>query len=145
MRYVPTNLEETQKIAEDFVSSITPFSDKAFVIGLYGDLGAGKTSFTQAVGKKLGVKDVVTSPTFVIEKIYPLEGQKFSHLIHIDTYRLEKSEELLKLGWNEILKDGGNIILVEWADKVSDIMPEHVKISLKSPDSGEEREIEIEG
>lgn len=144
MKYDPQNLEETQKIAGDFAEKLSPLESEAVVVGLYGDLGAGKTSFTQAVAKKLGVKDVITSPTFVIEKIYDLEGQKFSKMIHIDAYRLEKSEELLKLGWRDITADKNNLILIEWPERVADIMPKHVKVSLKTLDSGEAREINIE-
>jgi tRNA threonylcarbamoyladenosine biosynthesis protein TsaE len=144
MKYLPKSLNETQKIAEEFVTGLVPLADKATVVGLYGDLGAGKTSFTQGVAKALGVDDAVTSPTFVIEKIYELVEKQFTHLIHIDAYRLEKSEELLHLGWKEIISDKNNLILIEWPERVLDIMPEHIKIYLKTQDSGETREIEIE-
>lgn len=144
MKYNPQNLEETQRIAQDFAEKLSPLEDGALVVGLYGELGAGKTSFTQAVAKKLGVKDVITSPTFVIEKIYDLEGQKFSKLIHIDAYRLEKSEELLKLGWRDITADKNNLILIEWPERVADIIVKHMKVSLRTLDSGEAREINIE-
>lgn len=144
MIYKPQNLEETQKIAADFIAGLASLPDRACVVGLYGNLGAGKTSFAQAAAKKLGVKDLVTSPTFVIEKIYDLQDQAFTHLIHIDAYRLEKSSELEHLGWKEIIADKNNLILIEWPENVADIMPLHVKVSLKTLDSGEAREIEIE-
>ncbi len=143
MIYRPSNLLETQKIASDFVSELSPKEDSAFVVGLYGNLGAGKTSFTQGVAKALGVDETVTSPTFVIEKIYELTNQKFTHLIHIDAYRLEKSEELLNLGWKNIISGKNNLILIEWPERVADIMPEHTKIILETLDSGESRKIEI--
>lgn len=142
MKFVAKNLEETQKIASDFVSDLKPLTEKAVVVGLYGNLGAGKTSFTQGVAKALGVEDTVVSPTFVIEKIYELKDKKFEHLIHIDSYRIEKSEELLHLGWNEIISDPKNLILIEWPEQVSDIMPEHIQIKF-SHTAEEEREIEI--
>lgn len=142
MIYTSKSLEETQKIAEDFVSNLSPLSDKALVVGLYGNLGAGKTTLTQSIAKLLGVSETVTSPTFVIEKIYELVDQKFTHLIHIDAYRLEKSEELLHLGWKEINADKNNLILIEWPERVGDIMPEHIKINLRHV-SENEREIEI--
>ncbi len=144
MKYTPQNLEETQKIAADFALALVPDPNSAKVIGLYGNLGAGKTSFTQAFAKALGVEEVVTSPTFVIEKIYDLAGQKFTRLIHIDAYRLEKSEELLKLGWKEVISDRDNIVIIEWPDRVSDIMPPHTKIALVAMDTGESREVEID-
>src|SRR3989344_6327977 len=110
MEYVSNSLEETQKIARDFVSNIKERKTGATVVGLYGDLGAGKTSFAQGVSKALGISDTVVSPTFVIMKVYELDPEfqrsdlkedskaqtlgKFTHLIHIDAYRIEKSSEL---------------------------------------------------
>lgn len=142
MKYISNSTEETQKIASEFVSNLST-KEKAVVCGLYGNLGAGKTSFTQAVAKELGVSENITSPTFVIEKIYELENKKFTHLIHIDAYRLESSQELLSLGWEKIIDDKNNLILIEWPEKVADIMPEHIKISLKVLDNPESREIDV--
>lgn len=144
MRHTTNSIEETQKVAEDFVNSLSAYSDRAMVVGLYGNLGAGKTTFTQALAKFVGVSDTVTSPTFVIEKIYELTNQKFTHLIHIDAYRLESSEELVRLGWKEIISDKNNLILIEWPEKVIDIMPEHIKVSLNGLENSNSREIEIE-
>lgn len=98
MKYISHSIEDTQKIANDFVSKLYTKDSGATVVGLSGDLGAGKTAFTKCIAKSLGVEDTVTSPTFVIEKIYELQNQKFTHLIHIDAYRLDKSDELLNLG-----------------------------------------------
>ena len=128
MKYISNNLEETEKIANDFLSRLSPNSNKAIVVGLYGELGVGKTTFAQGLANAMGVKDNVTSPTFVLEKIYELINQKFAHLIHIDAYRLEKSQELLHLGWQEIISDHRNLVLIEWPEKVADIMPDHIKI-----------------
>ena len=144
MKYETHNLEETQKIADDFILNLLPFSGRAVVVGLYGNLGAGKTAFSKCVAKSLGVEDTVTSPTFVIEKIYELVNQKFTHLIHIDAYRLEKSSELLHLGWEEIITDSKNLILIEWPENVADIMPKHIRISLKPLKNQDSREIEIQ-
>ena len=143
MKYISNSLEETQKIADDFIKNISPKSDSAFVVGLSGNLGAGKTAFTKCIAKGLGVEETVTSPTFVIEKIYELENQKFSHLIHIDAYRLESGEELLSLGWQRIISDSQNLILIEWPEKVSSVMPEHTKMSLNALEVVGRHEIEI--
>lgn len=128
MLFTSKSLSETEKIAQDFLSKI--YSHKisqktAVVVALSGDLGSGKTTFTQSVAKILRVEETVTSPTFVIEKIYELTNQKFKHLIHIDAYRIEKSDELLHLGWNEIVSDPGNLILIEWPERVADIIPKN--------------------
>jgi tRNA threonylcarbamoyladenosine biosynthesis protein TsaE len=144
MKLISYSLEDTEKIARDFVHDLKPKSEGAKVIGLYGNLGAGKTTFTQSVAKALGVGETITSPTFVIEKIYELENQKFTHLIHIDAYRIEKSEELISLGFQNIVSDKNNLILIEWPEKIADIMPKHTKISLNPLENENSREIEVE-
>jgi tRNA threonylcarbamoyladenosine biosynthesis protein TsaE len=143
MKYKTTSLDETQSVALDFISKIRKSEKDATVIGLYGDLGAGKTSFTQGLAKALGVLENVVSPTFVIEKIYQLENSVFEHLIHIDAYRIEKSEELLNLGFKKIITDPKNLIVIEWPDRISDILPEHTRINFGHI-SENEREIEIQ-
>lgn len=144
MKHISNSIEETEKIAKQFVSQLTQKENAANVVGLYGNLGAGKTAFTKCVAKVLDVDDSITSPTFVIEKIYELKNKVFTHLIHIDAYRLEKSDELLHLGWHEIISDPKNLILIEWPEKVADIMPEHIKITLKPLENPDSREIEID-
>ncbi len=144
MKYLLKNLEETEKIAQDFVHGLKPNPESATVVGLYGELGAGKTFFTQAVAKAFRVEEQVVSPTFVIEKIYELRDQDFSHLIHIDAYRLDNSKELLNLGWEKITADPKNLILIEWPEKVSEIMPKHVKIAIKHQKNESERELAID-
>lgn len=144
MKHTSHSLEETQRIAEDFLTNLSPLPDGALVVGLYGNLGSGKTAFTKCIANSLEVGDTVTSPTFVIEKIYELKNKMFTHLIHIDAYRLEKSSELLHLGWNEIIADPKNLILIEWPEKVAEIMPKHIKISLKPLENETYRDIEIE-
>jgi tRNA threonylcarbamoyladenosine biosynthesis protein TsaE len=99
---------------------------KATVVGLQGDLGAGKTHFAQNLGKVMGVERM-PSPTFSIMNIYPVEWQGFKKLIHIDAYRLESEDELAKLGWAELLADPANLILVEWPERVEGLMPKEAK------------------
>ncbi len=117
------SLEETQKIASDFALGLTP-GERATVVALGGDLGAGKTAFVQALALHFGVPETVTSPTFVIEKIYKLGRSDFSHLIHIDAYRIADSSELAHLGWADITADPKNIICVEWPERIASILPE---------------------
>jgi len=149
------NLEETKTFAQDFITNLSPVGDRATVVGLYGDLGAGKTSFTQSLAEVCGVRETVASPTFVIMKIYELNGKEsksssnfypltsvFMHLIHIDAYRLEKSEEMLRLGWQDIISNKENLVLVEWPERIIGIMPPHIKIELKHV-SNNEREVTV--
>lgn len=116
---------------------------KAVVIALEGDLGAGKTTLTQEIARQLGVKENVISPTFVIMKRYGVIDEKFKNLIHIDAYRLTKSEELIKLGWSELLNNKNNLIIIEWPEHVPECIPETaLKIKL-SNQGDEERDIEF--
>lgn len=122
-------LEQLQKSASTFVQRLQPLRGRATVVGLYGDLGAGKTTFTQSVAKALGVDTPVSSPTFLIFKRYTLHDSRYTSLVHIDAYRLKTSDELRKLRFDELLADPGNLILVEWADKVTDLLPkDHQKL-----------------
>lgn len=132
---ISKSLEETQRIAKEFVENLlsgkVPKS-RAFIVAMHGDLGSGKTTFVKAVAKEFGIENTVTSPTFVIEKIYKLESQVFDNLIHIDAYRLEEGGELKNLGWEEISKNSKNIIFIEWPSNVSDIIPKNAQeISFK--------------
>lgn len=128
MKIISKSLEETENIVREFIDKeFVVDKDSALIVGLYGDLGSGKTAFTQAVAKCLGVKETVTSPTFVIEKIYKLDNKNFDHLIHIDAYRLKSGEELLHLGWEEIAKNPKNIIFIEWPEIVTEILSDNIK------------------
>lgn len=122
MKHAGLTIAETQKTALHFVASLKPHRNSAFVVGLSGDLGSGKTTFVKFLGEALGVRETITSPTFVIEKIYKLSGQKFKHLIHIDAYRLTSGKELLVLGWNEIACAPENLIFIEWPECVADVI-----------------------
>lgn len=106
------NLKDTKDFAKRFAKSLCGGK----TILLYGDLGAGKTTFTQCLAKELGVKDVVTSPTFNIVKEY---DTKYGKLYHFDMYRLEDESELQEIGAEDILyKNENDIVIVEWPDKV---------------------------
>jgi tRNA threonylcarbamoyladenosine biosynthesis protein TsaE len=99
--------------------------DTATVIALKGELGSGKTTLTQEIAKILKVKESVISPTFVIIKKYKVEDKFFRHLIHIDAYRLNNSEELRKLGWQEIFENKTNLIIIEWPEQVPECIPKN--------------------
>ena len=157
-------MEDTKKAAFELIEKISPKKNKVFVVGLYGDLGTGKTTFMKGLAKSFGINETIQSPTFVIMKIYqtsppsPLsfirrEGKEnesslgnkvFKHLIHIDAYRIEKSLELINLGWEEIIRDPKNLICVEWPERIADIMPEHIKIKFEHLEDENQRKITIE-
>ena len=127
MNYLSKSLEETGQIAKNFLETIYSIGDSSVVVALEGNLGAGKTAFTQEVGKILGVAENMNSPTFVIEKIYSIDWKGFRNLIHIDAYRLEKDSELLHLGWEEITREQENLVFLEWPENVASIIPESAR------------------
>lgn len=127
------------RVAAQYASMhIAPSKDGATVVALSGELGAGKTTFAQAMAAELGVQEAVASPTFVIEKIYALSNQKWQRLIHIDAYRLHDAKELRAIGWDEIVADPGNLILIEWPEHIPDLVPpsaRRVAITIQESDT----------
>ena len=93
---------------------------RGVVIALHGDLGAGKTTFVQALAAALGVDRPVTSPTFTLVGEYPLPGGR--RLVHADLYRLKPGTDLESLGLDEYL-DSGSIVAIEWAERALDALP----------------------
>ena len=101
---------QTQALAEALAGLCRPGD----VVVLAGEMGAGKTAFTQGFARGLGVTDPVTSPTFTIVREYP--GERLN-LHHLDVYRLEQIREVLELGVGEML-DEDAVMVVEWGDAV---------------------------
>ncbi|OGG58688.1 tRNA (adenosine(37)-N6)-threonylcarbamoyltransferase complex ATPase subunit type 1 TsaE [Candidatus Kaiserbacteria bacterium RIFCSPHIGHO2_02_FULL_49_16] len=135
MRKQSLTLETLAKLAVEFAGHLSPKKDRATVVALFGDLGAGKTAFAKALARAYGIEDDVTSPTFVIEKIYTPAKGPFSRLIHIDAYRLNSAHDLEVLGWDELLQAPSNLILVEWPENVERAIPSDAyRISLEYVD-----------
>ncbi|MEO8638256.1 MAG: tRNA (adenosine(37)-N6)-threonylcarbamoyltransferase complex ATPase subunit type 1 TsaE [Candidatus Taylorbacteria bacterium] len=121
------SLEELQEVARSILSGIKPRKRGATVFALSGDLGSGKTAFVKIAGKYFGIKETITSPTFLILKSYKLVANSFKLLHHIDAYRLEKGEELMRLRFGELLNDPKNIIFIEWSEHVANVVPKYAK------------------
>lgn len=113
--------KETQKLAGLILAGLIKKSpkNKALVLALSGNLGSGKTTFVQGLAGALGIKKRITSPTFVILK-------KFGNFYHIDAYRLNKPEEILGLGFQEIIANPKNIVAIEWPEKIKKFLPEEI-------------------
>lgn len=110
------NPEQTAAIAGQLAGLLMPGD----LLLLQGDLGAGKTAFTQGLAKALGARSAVTSPTFVLVNIHPTEAG--FDLVHADVYRLERLSEVADLGLAE-MADDGSVVVVEWGDRVAAALP----------------------
>ncbi len=95
----------------------------ARVIALTGELGGGKTTFVQGFARGLRITERVLSPTFVILKKFEVAASEFSFFYHLDCYRIQGKKDILALGFQEIISEPGNIVVVEWAEKLEDILP----------------------
>lgn len=118
--YISNNPEETFAIAKELVSTLKGGE----VLALFGNLGAGKTAFTQGLAVGLGVKEIVNSPTYTIMKLYGANRGLIKQLCHVDAYRLNSSQELDDIGISEYFEKIDTISVVEWADKIKDLLPD---------------------
>jgi len=130
MRLKTKSDKETRKLGEKLASQFIE-SEKnrsgALIVSLEGDLGAGKTTFTQGLAKGLSITNWIKSPTFILmreHKIINMPG--LETLYHIDCYRLNKPKSLFDIGLKDILDDPKNIVLIEWADKLADYLPKNI-------------------
>lgn len=134
MEHISRKIEDTEKLANGYLASLLKQnSEKAMVVGLYGNLGTGKTAFSKAVARVLGIKRKVNSPTFVIIKKYKIPKNsiynKYKYFIHMDAYRLKNERELARLGWNEIISNKEHLVFIEWPEQIKKAMPKgHKKI-----------------
>ena len=129
MKYITENPKDIEILAKKFLENIKVNKNKSTIITLSGDLGAGKTTFVQNIGKILGIKNKIVSPTFVLMKRYSLKENQFKNLYHIDAYRLEGKnieKELKILGFEEIIKNPKNIVFIEWPEILGKNLPKKV-------------------
>jgi tRNA threonylcarbamoyladenosine biosynthesis protein TsaE len=129
MRSVSKSLSQTGEIALAFLDELSPQKNKAVIVALFGDLGAGKTAFVKKCAEHFGIAETIISPTFIIEKIYKIprgKDEKWKHLIHIDAYRFENEDEIKHIGFREISHDPQNIIFIEWPERIKNYLPNDV-------------------
>ena len=108
--------------------SLTPAHRRgAKILALYGDLGAGKTTFVQGFLKAFRARGRVTSPTFVLMKKFALPRGKFKRAYHIDAYRFHAPRESAPLGLEEIFQDPRAIVLIEWPERLGKLLPKRAK------------------
>lgn len=154
--FISLNPKKTQELAKIFAQVLIKnknFENSALVIGLFGNLGSGKTTFIQGLAKGFKIKEKIQSPTFVIFKKYnfsrhivetghkhKIKGNYFSNFYHFDCYRILKPKEILNLNFKEIISNHKNIVVVEWADKIKRILPKKlIKIKFKIIDKNKRK------
>lgn len=139
MKLITKSSDETKKIGNDFAQKLNPTD----VVLLYGDLGAGKTTFVQGLAEGLGIKDRILSPTFVLQRIHDVPNNKFGNLNHLDLYRIEEPTEIENLGLFEMIEDESAVTIIEWADRLKDFTPKQGYRIYFNYLSNDQREISI--
>ena len=124
------SLDTIHEAAKEFIKGM----GDGKVFAFYGKMGAGKTSFIKALCEVLGVKDVITSPTFAIINEYT-DGND-NPIYHFDFYRIKKLEEVYDMGYEDYFYSG-NLCLLEWPELVEDVLPENViKVTIEEQPDG---------
>ena len=141
MKTISKSLEDTKQFATDLINEISKKTfDGAVVLDMKGDLGAGKTTLVQMMGRKLGVTETMQSPTFVIMKSYTTTNSRFKTLVHIDAYRIEDIQEVKILRLEEVFADPTNLVCIEWAEKIKEVVPsDAVKVECELLEGDEHR------
>ena len=122
--YIVDSEQKMREVATAVLGELETRGARTAVLALDGDLGSGKTTFTKALARQLGILEPVTSPTFVIQKSYHVENNKdFKKLVHIDAYRLESGADMEVLDFNKTLAEPNTLIVIEWPENIKSALP----------------------
>lgn len=114
-KYLAINPEKTKNLGKKVAKELRGGE----IIGLVGSLGGGKTTFAKGMARGLGIKKEITSPTFVLWRLYKVPGRKkIKYLCHIDLYRIQKLKDIINLGMEEYWRRKDVVCLIEWAEKI---------------------------
>jgi tRNA threonylcarbamoyladenosine biosynthesis protein TsaE len=126
------NLDNIRAAAHEFIQNM----GDAHVFAFYGKMGAGKTTFVKAICEELGVKDVITSPTFAIINEYTSSTQGGSPIFHFDFYRIKKLEEVYDMGYEDYFYCGA-LCFIEWPELIEELLPDDaVRVSITEQSDG---------
>ena len=133
--FISTSSEQTKEIAKKVLTNLD-----GNIVVLTGDLGSGKTTFSQGVGQSLNVNRII-SPTYIMLRQYNISNNpRFTHLYHADLYRVKTAKEALDLGLSEIWSDPNNLLLIEWPEIILDLLPKNItKINFKKLEEDQRR------
>lgn len=120
---ITTSFEETQQLGKDFAANLKGGE----VLALHGDLGSGKTTFVQGLAQELGIAQRIISPTFIIMRSYGIRNQELGirNFYHIDLYRIESERDVEGLGLVELMGDPENMVVIEWPEKIENLLPDN--------------------
>lgn len=124
MKIISKSEKETFAFAKNFAKNLRGGE----VLALTGNLGAGKTVFTKGLAAGLGIKKNITSPTFVLMKIYPVKiKSKIKNLCHIDAYRVNSHKDLIAIGAEDYINNPETVTVIEWAEKIKKLLTKNIK------------------
>ena len=132
-----SGLSDLPDVAEEIIASL----DRRNVVAFFGPMGAGKTTLIREICAQLGSTDTVTSPTFALINRY--DTAEGNPIFHFDFYRIERPEEAFDMGYEEYFYSDG-LCLVEWPEKVAELLPDEVMKITITPTSPTKRTITIE-
>jgi tRNA threonylcarbamoyladenosine biosynthesis protein TsaE len=121
--------KETKKLGGDLAKKFLKTKKGPLIFALMGPLGSGKTTFLKGFSRVLGIKEEILSPTFVIMKRFKLRKKtkpldyRFRNFYHLDCFRIKKEKEIVGLGFKKIISDPKNILVIEWAEKIKNLLP----------------------
>ena len=150
-KYISKSITETKKIAKKIAKNFK----NGKILGLVGNLGSGKTHFTKGLAEFYKIKKTITSPTFVLLRHYSIPRDPSSrntsgfrtglkNLVHIDCYRLDKPNQLLEIGLEEYINNPESVVVIEWAEKIKNILPKNtIYINFKLGKKENKRIIQI--
>lgn len=141
MRQITFSEKQTFEFAKKFAQKLKGGE----VIGLIGELGAGKTIFTKGIAAGLGIKKNITSPTFVLMKVYDIPASRFrvpsSKFIHIDAYRIKSPQDITAIGAEEYFNSSDAVTVIEWADNIKKSLPKKIRYVRLLNEKKEKRKI----
>ncbi len=120
MNYITKSDSESKELGKKIAKHIKGEE----IICLYGELGAGKTTLVKGIAEGLGVTNEITSPTFTLMNVYPINNKQLTinNLIHIDTYRLKNEQELIDIGAADYVGQPETVTIIEWPEKISNLL-----------------------
>lgn len=127
-KIITNNEKETRDLAKNLAKTL----NGGEIIGLNGELGAGKTIFTKGIAEGLDIKNNVNSPTFVLMKVYDAENKNIKKLVHIDAYRIKHPKDLEAIGALDYINRKDTVTIIEWIENIKEIISkETIDIELK--------------